>query len=73
MAEAGSLFWSFGSLYFGYLADISIFGVSVLCYILGAWLVSQVITTLLRTGRSIKIRNTHYTHSYHHYYHGEGD
>lgn len=73
MAEAASLFWSFGSMYFNYLGQISVFGVSVLCYILGAWLVSQVISMLIRTGRSVKVsfRSSTYRNinEYHHYIH----
>lgn len=73
MSEAASLFWSFGSMYFNYLAQISVFGVSVLCYILGAWLVSQVISMLIRTGRGVKVsfRSSTYRNinEYHHYIH----
>lgn len=67
MAEAVSLFWSFGSLYFGFLSDIAVFGISVLCYILGAWLVMQIISMLIRTGRGVKIRFSRIDK--HYYYH----
>lgn len=57
MSEAGSLFWSFGSMYFSFLYDIAVFGVSVLCYILGALLVSKLLLMTLRVGRSVSFRN----------------
>ena len=57
MSDAVSLFWSFGGLYFNYLYDIAVFGVSVLCYILGALLVSKILTMTVRVGRSISFRN----------------
>lgn len=70
MAEAVSLFWSFGSMYFSFLGDIAVFGVSVLCYILGAWLVSQILSMLIRTGRGVKIRFSHSIRENYNYYDG---
>lgn len=70
MADAVSLFWSFGSMYFSFLSDVAVFGISVLCYILGAWLVMQIISMLIRTGRGVKIRFSRIDR--HNYYHHEG-
>lgn len=53
MNEGIVLFWDFGSRYFGFLSNVVVFGVSVLCYILGAMLVARVIYTILRLGRTV--------------------
>lgn len=56
MADGISLFWSFGGLYFAYLNDVVVFGVTVLCYILGAFLISKVITYLVKVGSNVSFR-----------------
>lgn len=53
MSEAMTLFWDFGSLYFGFLSDVVIFGISFLCYVLGAFLIAQILFKLVKVAPSI--------------------
>ena len=55
MNDAISLYWSLGGLFFDYLNTITFMGVSVLCYILGAFIVSKVISALLSVARSVRL------------------
>lgn len=53
MSEGVSLFWSFGTLYFKYLNDIALFGVSLVCYILGAFIITRVFSAILKIGSTV--------------------
>lgn len=57
MNDAVSLFWSFGSLYFGFLGNIAVFGVSLICYVLGAMLIGKVIGYLIHINSTVSFRN----------------